>query len=352
MAGFDNDVIFAENVDFSGTSPVSGQINQDGELLVGSSVAPYIRSYVPAGSSGVSITTGQGTIDFSLANVPNSALQNSSISINGGTGISVSGSPVSLGDSVTISASGALGQTITGDSGGALSPTAGNWNLSGSGSITTSGSGSTLTTQLTGLTNHALLVGAGTTTITKVGPSATSGQVLQSAGASADPAFSTATYPSTATGTGKILRADGTNWVATTATFPDTAGSSGNVLTSDGTNWSSSPASGGGITWTEVTGTSQAAAVNNGYIANNAGLVTITLPANFVVGSVVRVGGLGAGLWSLVANTGDIINFGSSPTSAGGSLTATNRYDAVEVLGVATNSTWTVLSSVGNLTVA
>lgn len=122
---------------------------------------------------------------------------------------------------VTLASAGA-GQSITGDSGGTLPPSGGNWNLFGSGSITTVGSGSTITTQLTGLTNHALLVGAGTTTITKVGPSATSGQVLQSSGAAADPAFSTATFPSTATGTGTILRADGTNWVSTTSTYPNT----------------------------------------------------------------------------------------------------------------------------------
>lgn len=115
-----------------------------------------------------------------------------------------------------------VGKTITGDTGGALSPTSGNWNLLGTGSITTSGSGSSLTTQLTGLTNHALLVGAGTATITKVGPTATAGQYLQSAGSSADPVFSTATLPSTATGTGTLLRADGTNWVATTSTYPNT----------------------------------------------------------------------------------------------------------------------------------
>lgn len=66
------------------------------------------------------------------------------------------------------------------------------------------------------------------------------GKVLQGAGLGVQNAFSTATYPSIATGTGKILRADGTNWVATTATYPDTAGTNGNVLTSDGTNWSSS----------------------------------------------------------------------------------------------------------------
>lgn len=73
----------------------------------------------------------------------------------------------------------------------------------------------------------------------------TSGQLVKSNGAGVAPGYTTATYPSTATGTGTILRADGTNWVASTATYPNTAGTSGNVLTSDGTNWSSTaPASG------------------------------------------------------------------------------------------------------------
>lgn len=89
------------------------------------------------------------------------------------------------------------------------------------------------------LTNHAVLVGAGTNAITQLAAGST-GQVLQSGGASGDPSYSTATYPSIATSTGTILRADGTNWSATTATYPNTAGSSGNVLTSNGTNWASS----------------------------------------------------------------------------------------------------------------
>lgn len=77
-------------------------------------------------------------------------------------------------------------------------------------------------------------------------PTAATGKILQSQGVGIANAFSTATYPSTATGTGKILRADGTNWAASTATYPDTAGTSGNVLTSNGTNWTSStPASTG-----------------------------------------------------------------------------------------------------------
>lgn len=76
---------------------------------------------------------------------------------------------------------------------------------------------------------------------------AATGKVLQGAGVGVASNFSTATYPSVATGTGTILRADGTNWVASTATYPDTAGTSGNVLTSDGTNWTSAAATGGGL---------------------------------------------------------------------------------------------------------
>jgi len=80
-------------------------------------------------------------------------------------------------------------------------------------------------------------------------PTASASKVVQGQGAGVSLNFSTATYPSTATGTGKILRADGTNWTPTTATYPDTAGTSGNILTSDGTNWVSSapPASTSGI---------------------------------------------------------------------------------------------------------
>src|SRR6185437_16336161 len=48
-------------------------------------------------------------------------------------------------------------QTITGNDSVAVGPTSGNVNVVGTGSITTSGSGSTETIALTGLTNHAVL---------------------------------------------------------------------------------------------------------------------------------------------------------------------------------------------------
>jgi len=41
---------------------------------------------------------------------------------------------------------------------------------------------------------------------------------------------------STTATSGKVLRGDGTNWIASTPTFPTTAGTTGTVLRSDGTN--------------------------------------------------------------------------------------------------------------------
>ncbi len=93
-------------------------------------------------------------------------------------------------------------------------------------------------------TDHGVLIGRGAAAI-EATAAGSAGQILQSGGAAANPVYSTATYPATATTTGQILRADGTNWTGTTATYPNTAGTSGNVLTSDGTNWTSATPSGG-----------------------------------------------------------------------------------------------------------
>ena len=125
-----------------------------------------------------------------------------------------SGGPGSPPSYLPISSSGAV-TTLTGNTGGALSPTAGNFNTVGTGSITIAGSGSTLTTQLTGITNHAIQIGAGTATLTQLA-SGTTGQVLQT-NTGADPTWSTATYPSTTT-VSQILYSSATNTVTGLAT--------------------------------------------------------------------------------------------------------------------------------------
>lgn len=117
--------------------------------------------------------------------------------------------------------------------------------------------------------------------------------------------------------------------------------------------WVSVGASGGGITWSAVTGTTQAMAINTGYIANNAALVTLTLPATASVGDVFRVVGLGAGGWRIAQNASQVIHFGNQDTTTGtgGRLDFTHKYDAVEIVCVVANTGFTVISSVGAIAI-
>lgn len=192
--------------------------------------------------------------------------------------------------------------------------------LLGTGSITAVGSTNTVTVQLTGLTNHSLLVGAGSATITNLGV-ATDGQIPIGSSA-ADPVLATLTA--------------GTGIGVTNA-----AGS----ITINGV--------GGGLSWTDVTGTSQAMAINNGYTANNASLVTLTLPSTAAYGSLFAVVGKGAGGWQLAQNASQQIFYGTFSTTAGvgGYLASQNQYDVVHVLCTVADTGFTVISSIGNLTV-
>lgn len=69
-SGFDNDTMFADNVDFSGSGTVEPRVTADGELLIGSSVDPKIRVSTLTAGSGVSIVNGQGTITISATATP------------------------------------------------------------------------------------------------------------------------------------------------------------------------------------------------------------------------------------------------------------------------------------------
>lgn len=131
-----------------------------------------------------------------------------------------------------------------------------------------------------------------------------------------------------------------------------TAGSG--VSISNGAGSITINAVGGGLTWTVVTGTSQSAAVNNGYIANNAGLVTVTLPATSAVGDTVAVTGINnATGWKVAQNAGNQIFFGTSSTTAGagGSLASTATRDTVYLVCMTANATWNVVGSIGNITI-
>lgn len=115
-----------------------------------------------------------------------------------------------------------------------------------------------------------------------------------------------------------------------------------------------SKTSGGGYTWVEVTTTSQSMAADTAYIANNAGLVTLTLPLTASVGQTVIVQGKGAGGWSIAQNSGQTIHLGSSSTTTGvgGSLSSTNQYDSIELVCITANDEWASLGGPqGSITV-
>lgn len=113
-------------------------------------------------------------------------------------------------------------------------------------------------------------------------------------------------------------------------------------------------ASGGGLTWTVVTGISQSAVANNGYIANNAGLVTVTLPATSAVGDTIAVTGINnATGWKVAQNAGNQIFFGTSSTTSGtgGSLASSATRDTVYLVCMTANATWNVVNSIVNITI-
>lgn len=124
----------------------------------------------------------------------------------------------------------------------------------------------------------------------------------------------------------------------------------GFVLTSRGASLTPSfqAAPTAGITWANISGTTQAAAVNTGYVVGNASQTTVTLPATAALGSVIILQGLGAAGWILTANSGQTIQVGQAATASAGTVTSAAAFDAIQVVCVVANTTWAtswVLSS-------
>lgn len=106
--------------------------------------------------------------------------------------------------------------------------------------------------------------------------------------------------------------------------------------------------------WTVVAGAAQVMAVNNGYIANNAGTINFSLPASSVVGDVLRLTGINNATGIQITQAaGQQIFFGTSSTTLGaaGTLTSSATRDSIEMVCVVANTTWNVISSIGNWTV-
>lgn len=113
------------------------------------------------------------------------------------------------------------------------------------------------------------------------------------------------------------------------------------------------PSSGSGFSWVDQTTTPVTMTINTSYVADNSGLVTLTLPTTAPFGSVFQVVGKGAGGWKIAQNSGQQIIFGDLSTTSGASgfLSSTHTNDTVTLVCVTANNEFVVYDSIGNITV-
>jgi len=109
---------------------------------------------------------------------------------------------------------------------------------------------------------------------------------------------------------------------------------------------------GGGLTWSVITGATQAMAVNHGYIANRASNIAFTLPTVSAVGDIIEVTGMNTALgWTVSWTTNQQVFFGNAVTTVtSGTLSSSATRDSIRMVCIVANLTWNVISSVGNIT--
>lgn len=139
----------------------------------------------------------------------------------------------------------------------------------------------------------------------------------------------------------------GTKTFSTSPVF-STSPTVGFVWTCNDVSGTAGWAASASFTWSTVTGTTQAMSASNGYVANNASLVTLTLPATASVGDTFIIVGLGAGGYRIAQRASQLIRFGSAVTTTGtgGSLSSTNQYDTIRIVCIVANTTFSVVDSV------
>lgn len=149
-----------------------------------------------------------------------------------------------------------------------------------------------------------------------------------------------------------------------TITTPDStvvvpSGGNINFLNGTGMNITGSGSSitfnsvGGGMTWNLVAGTSQTLVAGNAYVTDNGSLTTFTLPATAAFGDSFIICGNGSGKWTLAQNAGQsvLVGLDTSTTGVGGSVSAINREDSLQIVCIAANTLFKALNWQGSLTV-
>ena len=229
----------------------------------------------------------------------------------------------------------------------------------------------------TAVTQYNVIVGGSATdTLANVAPSATSGVPLISGGSSANPSFGTALVAGGGTGavsynTYGVVVTGSTSTTALAAltltsgqlviggsTTPaaGTISAGAGISVANGNNSITIATTGGGFTWTDVTGGSATCAAENGYLADKTTLTTFTLPTNNAIGDTIIIVGVGTGGWKIVYTTNQKIIFGTSTsTTTTGNVASTNTSDCCTLVCTTASASapiFTIIDAVGNLTVA
>lgn len=129
-------------------------------------------------------------------------------------------------------------------------------------------------------------------------------------------------------------------WVCTTS------GTSGSAIWTECINAQSN--------WQDVITTPFNLIQDTNYVCDNgASLTNFTLPTTAVFGSTIQICGKSSGGWAIAQHAGQSINIGNLTTTVGvgGSLASTNQNDCVNLVCVTASTTWTVISSMGIITV-
>lgn len=114
------------------------------------------------------------------------------------------------------------------------------------------------------------------------------------------------------------------------------------------------PSGSGGVTWVNVTASSQVISANNAYVCNGSVLISFSLPVSAAIGDTFEIVGNSAGGWNITQNAGQQINVANTPSTSGtgGSVSSTNRYDTIQLVCVVANSVFNTRVFQGNLTVS
>ncbi len=331
---------------------VLGTVN----LNISGSASTSIGSGTNTGTNSIGSITGAsgivervGTGNFSLDGVTNSTY---TIGASTTTGTITIGGTAQTG-TMTLGSSSGTNIIAIGAGAGATTVNIANAQVAGAVNIGAGMTTGTITIGGTGLQTGTITIGGGTGAQTLNFGTGGTGAKTVNIGSSAS--TGTTTLQAGSGGVKLQAVAEGALVTSSTSVISTVTGTAGFVLTANtaGTAPSFQAPASGGITFSVITA-DQNAVVNNGYICNKAGLLTLTLPVTAAAGTQIECTGMNTALgWKIGQNASQIIHFGTSNTSTGtgGSLASSAIRDSVRLVCVVANLEWNVLSSLGNITI-